>query len=585
MTQTDGLLFDPNTYDPQQFDDETRRLLRATIDWFEGQGKKRILDDDLAAQWPADFVEFVKREKLFATFLTPSEYADGNPDKRWDAARNAALSEILGFYGLTYWYTEQVTILGLGPIWQSENKDAKLKAADDLDAGEVMAFGLSERDHGADVYNTDMVLTPASDEDRADGILYRATGEKYYIGNGNVASMVSVFGRRGDIDGSLDTEKAYVFFAVDSQHENYHLIDNVVHMQIYVSTFRLENYPVREEDILHTGVEAFAAALNTVNVGKFNLCSCSIGMTEHAFYEAITHAQNRILYGKPVTDFVHVRANFVDAYARLIAMKLFSQRSVDYFRSASLDDRRYLLFNPMTKAKVTMEGETVLRALHDVIAAKGYEKNTMFREVAQLIGTLPRLEGTVHVNVGLVLKFMPNYMFNPAEYPEIGTRNDPADDEFFWNQGPTRGAAKVQFADWTPVYEKHASIPNVARFYEQAQAFKTLLAIAAPDAEQQQDLDFMLTVGHLFSLIVYGQLILEQAALTGLEDDIIDQIFDFQIRDFSTYAVALHGKPSSMQAQQDWAVGAIRKPVPDAARFDRVWQRVKAYDGAYAMRP
>ena len=448
-----------------------------------------------------------------------------------------------------------------------------------------MAFGLSEREHGADVYNTDMVLMPASEEDRANGILYRATGEKYYIGNGNVASMVSVFGRRGDIDGSLDKEKAYVFFAVDSQHENYHLIDNVVHMQIYVSTFRLENYPVHEEDILHIGVEAFAAALNTVNVGKFNLCSCSIGMTEHAFYEAITHAQNRILYGKPVTEFAHVRANFVDAYVRLIAMKLFSQRSVDYFRSASLDDRRYLLFNPMTKAKVTMEGETVLRALHDVIAAKGYEKNTMFREVSQLIGTLPRLEGTVHVNVGLVLKFMPNYMFNPAEYPEIGTRNDPADDEFFWNQGPTRGAAKVQFADWTPVYEKHSSIANVARFYEQAQAFKTLLATAAPDAGQQQDLDFMLTIGHLFSLIVYGQLILEQAALTGLDDDIIDQIFDFQIRDFSTYAVALQGKPSSTQTQQDWTVGAIRKPVSDAGRFDRVWQRVKAYDGAYEMRP
>jgi len=583
--RTDGLLFDPNTYDPQQFDDETRRLLRATIDWFEGQGKKRILDDDLAARWPADFVEFVKREKLFATFLTPSEYADGNPDKRWDAARNAALSEILGFYGLTYWYTEQVTILGLGPIWQSENKDAKLKAADDLEAGGVMAFGLSEREHGADVYNTDMVLMPASEDDRANGVLYRATGEKYYIGNGNVASMVSVFGRRGGIDGSLDKEKAYVFFAVDSQHENYHLIDNVVHMQIYVSTFRLENYPVHEQDILHIGVEAFAAALNTVNVGKFNLCSCSIGMTEHAFYEAITHAQNRILYGKPVTEFAHVRANFVDAYVRLIAMKLFSQRSVDYFRSASLDDRRYLLFNPMTKAKVTMEGETVLRALHDVIAAKGYEKSTMFREVSQLIGTLPRLEGTVHVNVGLVLKFMPNYMFNPAEYPEIGTRNDPADDEFFWNQGPTRGAAKVQFADWTPVYEKHSSIANVARFYEQAQAFKTLLATAAPDAGQQQDLDFMLTIGHLFSLIVYGQLVLEQAALTGLDDDIIDQIFDFQIRDFSTYAVALHSKPSSTQTQQDWAVGAIRKPVSDAGRFDRVWQRVKAYDGAYEMRP
>ncbi|MGV0791140.1 acyl-CoA dehydrogenase family protein [Mycolicibacterium sp. XJ1819] len=576
MAKTDGLLFDPNTYDPQEFDAGTRRLLRATIDFFEGLGKKRILDDDLAARWPADFVEFVRQERLFATFLTPSEFADGDPDKRWDAARNAALAEILGFYGLTYWYTEQVTILGLGPIWQSQNKDAKLRAAEDLDAGHVMAFGLSEREHGADVYNTDMILTPASEQDRAEGIRYRATGEKYYIGNGNVASMVSVFGRHGD---------EYVFFVADSAHENYKLIDNVVHMQIYVSTFRLENYPVREEDLLHTGVEAFAAALNTVNVGKFNLCSASIGMAEHAFYEAITHAHNRILYGNRVTDLRHVRANFVDAYARLVAMKLFSRRAVDYFRSASLEDRRYLLFNPMTKAKVTMEGETVLRALHDVIAAKGYEKNTMFREVAQLIGTLPRLEGTVHVNVGLVLKFMPNYMLNPAEYPEIPVRHDPADDVFFWNQGPTRGAGKVRFADWAPVYERHLGIPNVAVFYEQAKAFRDLLLTAAPDAEQQKDLDFLLNVGHLFSLVVYGQLILEEAALTGLEDDVVDQIFDFQVRDFSAYAVALHGKPSSTPAQQDWAVSAIRKPVPDAERFDRVWQRVAAYDGAYEMRP
>jgi acyl-CoA dehydrogenase len=577
----DGLLFDPNTYDPHEFDTETRRLLRATIDFFEGQGKKRILDDDLKAQWPADFVEFVKREKVFATFLTPSEFADGNPDKRWDAARNAALAEILGFYGLTYWYTEQVTILGLGPVWQSENKDAKLKAADDLEAGEVMAFGLSERDHGADVYSTDMVLTPANEEDQANGILYRASGEKYYIGNGNVASLVSVFGRRGDVEG----QDAYVFFAADSGHENYHLIDNVVHMQIYVSTFRLENYPVRAEDILHTGVEAFAAALNTVNVGKFNLCSSSIGMCEHAFYEAITHAQNRILYGNPVTDFSHVRANFVDAYSRMIAMKAFSRRSIDYFRSASLEDRRYLLFNPMTKAKVTMEGETVMRSLHDVVAAKGYEKNTMFREVAQLIGCLPRLEGTVHVNVGLVLKFMPNYMLNPKDYEEIPIRNDASDDTFFWNQGPTRGAGAIQFADWTPVYEQHSRIPNVARFYEQATAFRELLVTAAPDAEQAKDLDFLLNVGHLFSLIVYGQLILEQAALTGLDDNIVDQIFAFQINDFNTYAVALQGKPTSTQAQQDWALGVIRKPVPDAARFDRVWERVKAYDGAYEMAP
>src|SRR3984957_12624498 len=120
-----GLLFDPNTYDPSHFDPETRRQLRAVIDWFEGRGKVKLLRDDLEATWVSDFLDFIKQEKIFATFLTPSEYGGGDANKRWDTSRNAALSEIFGFYGLAYWYAEQVTILGLGPIWQSDNIKAK----------------------------------------------------------------------------------------------------------------------------------------------------------------------------------------------------------------------------------------------------------------------------------------------------------------------------------------------------------------------------------------------------------------------------------------------------------------------------
>ncbi|BDH58091.1 acyl-CoA dehydrogenase family protein [Tsukamurella sp. PLM1] len=569
------ILLNPHTADYAQFDPETRRLLRATVDFFEGYGKERLLRADLEAEWVTDFLEFEKREKLFATFLTPAAYADGDPNRRWDAARNAALSEIFGFYGLAYWYAEQVTILGLGPIWMSANEDAKRRAAQQLLDGGVMAFGLSEREHGADVYSTDMILTPTGDGG------FTASGTKYYIGNGNVAGMVSVFGRRADVEGP----EGYVFFAADSGHPAYRLIDNVVHGQMFVSTFELVDYPVTEADVLHTGPEAFAAALNTVNIGKFNLCHGSIGMCEHAFHEAITHSNNRILYGNPVTDFSHVRGNFVDAYARLVAMKLFSDRSVDYFRSASRDDRRYLLFNPMTKSKVTSEGEKVLTLLLDVVAAKGYEKTTYFHQANRFIGWLPRLEGTVHVNVAQILKFMPNYLFNPKEYPEIGTRTDAADEAFFFDQGPLGGAGKVQFADWTKPYKAAADVPNVATFYEQAQALRTLLQTAPPSAEQAEDLDFVLDIGHLFSLVVYGQLILEQAALTGLDRDVLSRIFDVLVRDFSGYAIGVYGKPSATPAQQDWALGAVRRPTADQAAFDRVWQQVAEYDGAYEMRP
>ena len=128
-------------------------------------------------------------------------------------------------------------------------------------------------------------------------------------------------------------------------------------------------------------------------------------------------------------------------------------------------------------------------------------------------------------------------------------------------------------------------MPNVAVFCEQAEALAHAAADRAPpDAEQAKDLDFLLAVGQLFALVVYGQLILEQAGLTGLDRDVLDQIFDVLVRDFSGYAVELHGKASATEAQQEWALGAVRRPVADAEGFDRVWRQVASYDGAYEMR-
>ncbi|MGW4851034.1 acyl-CoA dehydrogenase family protein [Streptomyces sp. NPDC004288] len=572
----DPLLFNPHTYDPAHFDPETRRLLRATVDWFEARGKRRIIEDYRTRAWLGDFLAFAAEEGLFATFLTPGSAAgEGEDDKRWDTARIAALNEILGFYGLDYWYAWQVTILGLGPVWQSENAAARTRAAELLSQGAVFAFGLSEKSHGADIYSTDMLLEP----DGTGG--FRATGSKYYIGNGNAAGLISVFGRRTDVEGP----DGYVFFAADSRHPAYHLVKNVVDSSKYVSEFRLEDYPVAAEDVLHTGRAAFDAALNTVNVGKFNLCTASIGICEHAMYEAVTHAQNRILYGRPVTAFPHVRRELADAYVRLVGMKLFSDRAVDYFRTAGPDDRRYLLFNPMTKMKVTTEGEKVIDLMWDVIAAKGFEKDNYFAEAAVEIRGLPKLEGTVHVNLALILKFMRNHLLDPVAYEPVPTRLDAADDTFLFRQGPARGLGSVRFHDWRPAYEAYAHVANVSRFREQADALCEFVLKAAPDEEQSRDLDLLLAVGQLFALVVHGQLVLEQAALTGLDEDVLDELFAVLVRDFSAHAVELHGKDSATEQQQLWALGAVRRPVVDEARSARVWQRVEALAGAYEMTP
>jgi hypothetical protein len=352
-----------------------------------------------------------------------------------------------------------------------------------------------------------------------------------------------------------------------------------------VSQFELDDYPVTPNDVLHTGKDAFYAALNTVNVGKFNLGFAATGICEHAFYEAVTHAHNRILYGNRVTVFPHVRQLLTDAYARLAAMKLFGDRAIDYFREASPDDRRYLLFNPITKMKVTTEGERVIDHLWDVIAAKGFEEDTFFEMAARDIRALPKLEGTVHVNMALVLKFMANYLFNPGDYPPVPQRRDAADDEFLFRQGPAKGLGAIQFADWRTAYVEAAHIPNVARFTEQAEGLTQLLTTAPPNEDQQKELGFLLTLGELFTLVVYGQLILEQAALTSLDDHTVDAIFDVMVRDFSAHAVTLHGHPTATEEQRTWALANIRQPAADAVRTQAVWDAVESLAGAYEMSP
>jgi acyl-CoA dehydrogenase len=567
-------LFNPATYDGSEFDSETQRVLRATIDWFEAKGKARLLAESHTDEWYSDFIEFLARERVFALLLTPARDADDAPGKRWDTARNAVFNEILGFYGLPYWYAWQVTILGLGPIWQSENDAARARAGRLLNEGAVFAFGLSEREHGADIYSTDMILTPDGDGG------FRASGGKYYIGNGNVAAMVSVFGRRSDVDGP----DGYVFFAADSAQPAYKLINNVVHGQLYVSAFDLDEYPVRAEDVLHVGPEAFDAALNTINVGKFNLGFCAIGLAEHSFYETVTQAENRILFGKRVTEFGQVRRILCESYARLLAAKLYGSRAVDYVRCASREDRRYLLFTPIAKMQVTTESERIVRLLAEVISAKGFERDSYFELAKAWIDGLPKLEGTVHVNRALALKFVPQYLFGTAELSTPPVRKDAADDAFLFDQGPTRGLGKIAFPDWRPVFDRLAAIPNVAVFRQQANGLVALLREAPLTAEQMSgDLDFQQSLSQLFTLIPYAQLILEQAQIDEVTPDIVDLVFETLVRDFSATAIELHGKESSTDAQQAWALANVRKPVIDSERGDRVYTEVRALADAYVM--
>ena len=180
---------------------------------------------------------------------------------------------------------------------------------------------------------------------------------------------------------------------------------------------------------------------------------------------------------------------------------------------------------------------------------------------------------------------MPSFFFAPAEPPAIPRRDDAANDDFLFAQGPTRGLGSIRFHDYRKTFASW-DLPNVALLAEQIAVFREMLETTPPDETQRKDVDFLLAGGELFALVVYAQLILENARIYGIAPALVDQIFDVLVRDFSRHAVELYGRRASNERQMAFALRMIRKPVEDPARYDRVWSEMVApMKDAYEMNP
>ena len=198
--------------------------------------------------------------------------------------------------------------------------------------------------------------------------------------------------------------------------------------------------------------------------------------------------------------------------------------------------------------------------------------------------TLFRLEGTAHVNMALVLKFIPKYFFGNVEYPEIGIVSEMKEDDNIFRQ-TIGGLAKVPFPDYRKAYES-VDLPNVKRFLEIVEKFREMLAKDAPDPSLMKNMDYMLNYGEIFTMIVYAQLVLEGAKLNDVEDELIDQMFALFIRDVNKFALTQANNYENTEIQRDYLTQiALRGPVVDKEKDFRFWQEyVQVLDGCYVQK-
>jgi hypothetical protein len=74
---------------------------------------------------------------------------------------------------------------------------------------------------------------------------------------------------------------------------------------------------------------------------------------------------------------------------------------------------------------------------------------------------------------------------------------------------------------------------------------------------------------------------LENAQLHKMGAAMVEQIFDFMVRDMNQFIADLQGKSALTTEQGQMILAGIRKPHVDAARFTDVWNAVYALKDAY----
>jgi acyl-CoA dehydrogenase len=112
----------------------------------------------------------------------------------------------------------------------------------------------------------------------------------------------------------------------------------------------------------------------------------------------------------------------------------------------------------------------------------------------------------------------------------------------------------------------------VSVFGEQVELYRQMLKKAPPTPSQASNVDYLFAGGALFTNIAYAQLILEGARIYGIHEDIVNEIFNFMVRDTSTAALQMMINQENTPEQEAFLAQMLKKPVIHREQSERLYQ-------------
>ena len=286
-------------------------LIAMYRDFAENSVKPIAAELDKEERYPEENVKLMAEMGLLGIPF-PEEYGGTGMDNLSYAQCVEELSKVCASTGVTL---SAHTSLGSWPIYHFGTEEQKQKYLVPLASGEKLgAFGLTEPNAGTDAAGQ---KTTAVDK----GDYWLLNGTKIFITNAGPAEIYIVFAMTDKEKGN----RGITAFIVEKDMEGFSIGKHEEKMGIRGSATAelvLEDVKVPKENMLGELNKGFKIAMMTLDGGRIGIAAQALGIAEGAIKETVEYVNNRVQFGKRISQFQNTQFELAQMAANTEAAKL-----------------------------------------------------------------------------------------------------------------------------------------------------------------------------------------------------------------------------------------------------------------------
>jgi alkylation response protein AidB-like acyl-CoA dehydrogenase len=317
---------------------------------------------DRNAEIPLDVVAGLGRLGVLG-MTAPTEYGG----RGFSQLGHAKVTEVIGGHcSSTAVFANAHQSIGIRALLLFGTDEQKRRWLPPLASGEQLAaFALTEPDAGSDAANVQTTATPSPD-----GKSYILNGEKRYITNGGIASVLTVMART-PVKGSTETK--VTAFLVTPDMPGFKVVEaRMAKCGIRgTATARLafHNMRVPAENVLGQVGKGLRIALTVLDFGRTTFGACCLGTAKTCLRAAVGYAKSRVQFKQPLAEFELVKKKIAYMAAHAYAMEATVTECAGFIDRGAED---YMLETAMLKV---WSSEALWQIVNDTIqifGGKGY---------------------------------------------------------------------------------------------------------------------------------------------------------------------------------------------------------------------